>query len=130
MPLGQISLLVCGGRDFSDYHKMFETLDTLNRLFRVDYVVHGDARGADKLAGIWGGERVIPVKACPALWHEHGRRAGPIRNAEMLDLLLRHCQRHNTTPVGVCFPGGSGTEDMHARMDIAKILIVDKRFDK
>lgn len=47
-------------------------------------VIHGDAEGADRLAGEVAeelGMRVIPV---PALWATQGRPAGPIRNRKML----------------------------------------------
>lgn len=44
---------------------------------------HGDADGADKIAGAiatsWGWH----VKSYPANWDKHGNAAGPIRNREM-----------------------------------------------
>lgn len=49
-------------------------------------LIHGDARGADRLSGIIGerrGWKIIPV---PAEWCLFGPRAGPIRNKKMLDM--------------------------------------------
>jgi len=49
-------------------------------------LVHGDARGADRMAAgyhsHWGGE----CEAHPAQWELHGKRAGFVRNAEMVAL--------------------------------------------
>lgn len=53
-------------------------------------VVHGNAPGADGIANQWaierntGGYEVEP-EAHPAQWTKHGRRAGPLRNQEMVD---------------------------------------------
>lgn len=40
-------------------------------------------RGADKLAGAVAEEMGFQVQRFPADWRKHGRRAGPLRNAEM-----------------------------------------------
>lgn len=49
-------------------------------------VVHGAARGADRIAGhiaaVWG----MQVEEHPADWDQHGKSAGPIRNKKMVDL--------------------------------------------
>lgn len=47
-------------------------------------VVHGAARGADRLAGEAARELGLEVRAYPADWATHHRAAGPIRNREML----------------------------------------------
>jgi hypothetical protein len=49
-------------------------------------LVHGDARGADRIAaGIWR-TWGLPVEAHPADWDSHGRAAGMIRNRHMVTL--------------------------------------------
>ena len=102
-------ILVCGGRDFSD----FELLDKVLMSFEncamgpISAIIHGDARGADSIAGAWArvnNKEEIPF---PANWEKHGKAAGPIRNAEML-LQTRPC-------CVVAFPGGIGTSDMIKR---------------
>lgn len=45
-------------------------------------IVHGGCRGVDSAANQIFESR-LPVVAFPAKWDEHGRAAGPIRNAEM-----------------------------------------------
>lgn len=55
-------------------------------------VVHGDARGIDRIADDWVRERQgrwpVTVEAYPADWDAHGRSGGPIRNALMRDRVL------------------------------------------
>jgi hypothetical protein len=48
-------------------------------------IVHGDAAGADRLAGQWVTNRMLKVERYPADWAKHGRAAGPIRNEQMLE---------------------------------------------
>lgn len=73
-------ILVCGSRHFNDYELLEKVLNDYN----ISVIIEGEARGADKLARRYAETRGIPFRAFPALWNEYGRRAGPIRNSEML----------------------------------------------
>lgn len=75
-----MKVLVCGSRHFQDYERLKKKLDGYN----IDAIVHGEARGADTLAGRYGKERGIAVSSYPAEWDKHGKRAGTIRNTQML----------------------------------------------
>ena len=97
-------VLVTGGRDYRGRWVVFDVLDALHRGPEgpITVIVSGGARGADSLGEDWAATRGVRVEVHPARWDLHGRRAGPIRNAEMLD----------TRPdVVVAFPGGRGTAD-------------------
>lgn len=96
-------ILVTGGRDYADRSRLNLTLDALHREHRFTRLVHGGARGADKLAGEWAVHNDVPVTAYPADW-SLGRGAGHIRNAEMLAASNPH--------LVVAFPGGRGTAGM------------------
>lgn len=100
-------VLVCGGRDWIDLDRTYYALDLLR--FRVEIIklIHGGARGADTLAGDWAKTREIHVETYPANWSLHGRRAGYLRNQQMLD--------KGTPDLAVAFPGGRGTADMVRR---------------
>jgi hypothetical protein len=77
-------ILICGDREWSDLDLIKECLN----LFRghVKAVVHGGARGADKLAGQAALELKIElVEVYHADWSKYGRAAGPVRNQKMLD---------------------------------------------
>lgn len=86
----------------------------------ITEIIHGAAKGADSFAGHWA--RVFGIKetAVPADWDKHGKRAGPLRNEEMLKL----------KPDGVvAFPGGRGTDHMVriAKEAGIKVMRVDEK---
>lgn len=78
------TILVCGSRDYSDhnYHFMCSVLD--NAPFDITMLIHGAARGADDLAGQYARKNFIVCCSHPADWNI-GKRAGYIRNAQMLE---------------------------------------------
>lgn len=77
-------LLVCGSRDWADRDAMYGFLDRLAALYDIDVVIEGEARGADMMAAEWAEARGYSVLRFPADWSRHGKRAGPIRNEQML----------------------------------------------
>lgn len=95
--------LVCGGRDFTDMELMTRELDDRP----VSAIVHGDCRGADRLAGEWAKLRGHPEIIVPANWKFYDKEAGFIRNTWMLKLIPFH--------VVLAFPGGGGTANMVAQ---------------
>lgn len=80
-------VLVCGSRHFTDYYKMNSVL--LEYMNDGDTLIHGCARGADRLAEeVWNDfppEIDGYVERYPADWNKHGKAAGPIRNKQMLE---------------------------------------------
>lgn len=51
--------------------------------FRITEVVSGCAAGADLYGEQWAKRQMIPIKRFPADWRTYGKRAGPLRNADM-----------------------------------------------
>lgn len=105
------ALLVCGGRNFSDRKKVFNTLDATLAAWEMDrepdqrlIVIHGGARGADALAGEWAKERKVPCLVKPADWETHGKQACILRNIMMMDKYQ--------PGLLIAFEGGSGTKHM------------------
>ena len=112
-------VLVCGGRDFRDRVLMDQSLDPYRNntgLFsRKHTIIHGGAKGADALAAEWADLFAVQAECFPADWDQHGRAAGPLRNARMIaegrpDLVL-------------AFPGGRGTADMVRKAKAAGIEV-------
>ncbi|MBY0514854.1 MAG: DUF2493 domain-containing protein [Gemmataceae bacterium] len=108
-------VLITGGRDFGDRELLFGALDRLHAAHGFTALIHGDAKGADRLAGEWADARGVSVEAHPADWKKHGRGAGPIRNQKMLE---------QKPGLVVAFPGGKGTADMVRRAKEAGIEVV------
>ena len=97
-------VLVCGGRDFDERVYLYRVLDDLHP--RPTLIIHGNAHGADWLAGEWAVERDIPVREFVADWRTHGKAAGPMRNAKML--------ADGKPDLVIAFKGGAGTANMKA----------------
>lgn len=110
-----LRVIVCGGRDYHDRETVFRALDRLHGERGIDFLIQGAANGADYLAWQWANERGVPCGSYPANWDEHSKRAGPIRNQEMID---------EGKPDGiVAFPGGRGTDDMVRRAKSAGLKV-------
>lgn len=97
-------VLVCGGRDFRDFNKLYDTLYKINEMCPIDVIIEGDARGADRMAGCWAKENMVALKVFKADWSRHGKAAGFIRNKQMLD--------EGKPTMVVAFSGGVGTAMM------------------
>ena len=109
-----VRVLVCGGRDYSDDNFLTNTLDAIHGDTPITMLIHGNAPGADTLAGKWSIGRCIPTLAVPANWVALGKAAGPTRNAAMLQF-----KPH----LVVAFPGGVGTDDMISKARGAAIPV-------
>lgn len=76
-------VLICGSRHYNDYESVRIFLEK-NR-DRIECVIEGGAKGADRCGRMAAESLGIPVRTFPADWNKHGKRAGPIRNQLMLD---------------------------------------------
>lgn len=113
-------LLVCGGRNFSDTALLRSCMNAAVVGETDVVVIHGDARGADKLAGAIAESAGITVLVFPADWNKHGRSAGPKRNQQMLD--------EGKPDLVLAMPGGVGTADMIRRAKTVGIKVVEDVF--
>lgn len=106
----EFRILVCGGRAYGDQERVYRFLDKAvegingsGRTWNIR-LIHGAANGADSLAAKWAAERGIASTAYPADWDTYGKRAGHIRNKQMLD--------EGKPNAVIAFPGGVGTRMM------------------
>ncbi len=110
-----MKVLVCGGRNYTNKQKVFDTLDRIHNINKINCIIHGKARGADKLGEEWAKEKGISIKSFPADWKTLGKIAGAIRNEKMA----------NENPdICVAFKGGSGTKDMKEKCEKKGIKII------
>ena len=83
----QARIIVAGGRDFTDYALLSETLDVILERYTLHEVqiVSGCCHGADALGEQYAREHGIPMVRFPADWQAYGKAAGPIRNRKMAE---------------------------------------------
>ena len=83
-------VVICGSRDFVCPTGFGYILDNaLTNSYgnlRFDQIVSGGARGADTFAKHAAEHRNIPFIEIKADWEKHGKKAGYLRNIEMLEL--------------------------------------------
>jgi len=80
----QTRVLVCGSRTWQEALAIWTVLDGLNERPGEVVLIHGDAKGADTVAAEWAMVRDASVESYPADWDRHGKRAGYVRNQQML----------------------------------------------
>lgn len=121
VPFNEQTWLICGGRHFADEKMFNEAMSALiSWLGCPSKIVHGGASGADTFAEQWATKMAIDTAKVTALWSQHGKSAGPLRNQAMLD-------EHDPSVV-VAFPGGRGTADMVRRAKAGRgIRVVEIR---
>jgi hypothetical protein len=113
-----VRILVCGGRDFEDeayVEKMLDRLLAARGPF--ERLIHGDARGVDRMAGKWArGHGILEWDFLPE-WHRVDQRDGLSRNQRMIIA--------GAPDLVVAFPGGMGTENMVEQAKAADIEIIE-----
>lgn len=79
-------VLVTGSRDHPDPSVVYSALDDVDRVYGISTIVVGDCpSGADAYARSYSSYRGVALTVVEADWRTHGRKAGPIRNREMVD---------------------------------------------
>jgi hypothetical protein len=109
-------VLVCGGRDYSNWRKVCDTLRAIHDDTQITRIIHGHAQGADRIASNWARLAGISQTVFEPKWREYGKAAGPMRNQEMLDT--------GQPQLVVAFPGGRGTADMVERAEGAGVRVM------
>jgi hypothetical protein len=113
-----VRVLITGGRGYANAARLTEALDTVHSATPVALLIHGDCRGADRLAARWAEQRGIATDPHPADWGDidapgavvrwnprsrkfYNAAAGRQRNLSMIS---------STHPeLVVAFAGGPGT---------------------
>jgi predicted Rossmann-fold nucleotide-binding protein len=108
---GVIRVLVCGGRTYSNVHRVHSVIQALPH---DAVIITGGANGADTLAEHSALSLGMVAEVYYPNWDKYGKAAGPIRNQEMLDSGIDKV---------IAFPGGYGTADMIRRARKADIPV-------
>lgn len=79
-----MKLLIAGSRTITNYETIKNVLNTLKNL-GITEIVSGGAVGVDKLGEKFAKENNIPIKQFLPNWNLHGKKAGILRNINMVD---------------------------------------------
>jgi hypothetical protein len=112
-----VKVIVCGGRDYANAEMLNLVLDEIHAKTPISVLIQGGARGADELAFRWFASKPgMHGITHYAEWGVHGRAAGPIRNAKMLE---------ESPDLVVAFPGGRGTANMIKQSRAAGVPVIE-----
>lgn len=81
-----MKVLVVGSREFSDYSKLENSLDSLYEPGKIELIISGGAKGADSLAEVYADVHRIEKSILLPDWDLHGKKAGILRNVKMVDM--------------------------------------------
>ena len=86
----EVRIIIAGSRGFSDYSFLSQKLEAYIKSHPDCrfIIISGTAKGADSLGERFAKEKGIEVKRFPAEWTKYGKRAGYLRNSQMLDFAL------------------------------------------
>lgn len=79
--VGDMKIIIAGSRTITDRSLVDEAMRDCG--WTPTLILSGGAEGVDKLGEEWAKDHGIPVRVYPARWSELGRKAGPVRNAQM-----------------------------------------------
>lgn len=117
-------IIVAGSRTFNDYHMVASALSAHITPEEQITIISGCAAGADQLGEKYAKEKCIPIRKFPAQWNIHGKRAGYLRNIEMMNYALE-----GDKPILVAFWDGKSKGTKHMIENAKKDgMIVDVVF--
>ncbi len=102
LPTGTL-IAIAGGTTIADGKRVWAVLDRTMEKYPDMVLVHGAARGIEKIAASWAEARGVDQVICRPDWQKHGRAAPFRRNVEMLNLLPRGV---------IAFPGSGITGNL------------------
>ena len=97
-------ILVCGGRDYDNANYVHAELA---RRKPTCVITGGCPTGADAHAHEWARRMKVASLTFQADWVTNGKKAGPMRNQQMIDIAK--------ADLVLAFPGGRGTADLVKR---------------
>ena len=87
MKMKEVKVAIVGSRTFNSYDDVNTVMSTFisSNDVTITEIVSGGAKGADALGERYAEIHNIPTKIYYADWKKFGRRAGPIRNVDIIN---------------------------------------------
>ena len=79
-----MKLAIVGSRTFYGYNKMKSFISENYNIDDITCIISGGAKGADSLAERFAMEFCKELKVFPADWKKYGKRAGFLRNVDII----------------------------------------------
>ena len=78
-----MKLAIVGSRKFHNYRYLENLLEPIKE--SIEWIISGGAKGVDTLAERYARKHNIPFLLFPANWDRYGKRAGLMRNQQIVD---------------------------------------------
>ena len=124
----RLKILICGGRHFCDYALLESIADNVvkEQVFSEIEIVSGHCVGADRMGEEYAKRRNYALKVFPAEWKKYGKRAGPIRNKQMIDYIAEF---ENKIVIAFTSPNTKGTKNTIALAKKANIRVIETEYN-
>ena len=77
-------VIIAGSRNFNDYGIVKKKLNAILKNQKEVTIISGTANGADKLGERYANDNHLKLEQYPAMWDLFGKKAGYMRNEEMV----------------------------------------------
>lgn len=111
--------VIFGSRTITNYSLIEKAISEAN--FIITELVSGHAPGVDTLAERWARLNGIPITPFPAQWNKYGKKAGPLRNADMAN--------YAEQAIGIWDGKSPGTKDMINKVKAKSIPVYIMKVD-
>lgn len=98
-----MKLAIIGSRTFTDFDYLKSKVNKIIESYNIDRIISGGANGADTLAEIYANKYNICTTIFSANWEKYGKKAGYIRNKEIV----------NRSDMGIAFWDGQSKGTRH-----------------
>ena len=98
-----MKLAIVGSRTFNDYNLLVNFIEKHYNPSEIDTIISGAARGTDTLGRLYAKDNGYQLIEFPANWKKYGRRAGFMRNVD----IIKNCDEC------VCFWDGKSQGTKH-----------------
>ena len=99
-------ILITGAREWDEVSKISDTLSAFSSNDNAKtLIIHGGCSGVDMLADGVAKKLNFSISTFPANWSKYGRAAGPVRNAQMVEEVLKYKKNKNIDTVVIAFHG-------------------------